>query len=278
MARNLPTTAYLILEMTYPSVAGEAPLPRSVIDYHERLEDRFMSLADGRRVREGVSSAEEATVRGSEWWTETMSLAAASAEDLEPLAARVVRMVRRLGIRHGHRFTLRMRAADGNGEWTEWFRRLYPTRDTVWQQKGVATWLHPRAGGATPFPDRLAYLAGWARRCMGVGGDDVYALFERPSDLHAFLAGLGRQDRAGLTAIYGRIVRRKDNEWLLGWLRSNDASPDGPPEWAVQAHWLMLLLDRLREAGVFDQPNRRAKYTELVFWDDYLEGEPDRKT
>jgi len=109
---------------------------------------------------------------------------------------------------------------------------------------------------------------------MGVGGNDVYGLFANPADLQTFLAGLKPEDRAGLIALYRRIVQRKDNEWLLHWLRTNPTDDDGPSTWAVQAHWLMMLLDRLREAGVFDRPKGRT-LPDLVYWDDYLVGEPD---
>jgi hypothetical protein len=270
----MPAAACLVLKMDYPSAPGEAPLPRAVTEYHERVEDGFLGLADGRRVRPGVSSAGPVVGRGREWWTEAMGLTARSADHLGPVAERAVRLVRRLGIRAGHRFTLRLRAADAGGDWREWVRRVYRVRDTAWRRARVATRLGPRGRGGPPFPGRLDYLSGWARRCMGVGGNDVYGLFANPTHLQTFLAGLQPEDRAGLADLYRRIVRRKDNEWLLGWLRADPDGDDGPPAWAVQAHWLMTLLDRLREAGLFDRPGGRARRPELVFWDDYLMGEP----
>jgi hypothetical protein len=99
----------------------------------------------------------------------------------------------------------------------------------------------------------------------------VYGLFENQSDLAKFLAKLGPQERAELVTIYRRIVRRKDNEWLLNWFRSSAETNGNPPEWAIQTHWLMMLLDRLSEAGVFDRPSSRVERPPLVFWDDYLQ-------
>jgi hypothetical protein len=125
MGHDIAPTAHLVLEMSYPSARAEAPLPQGAIDYHERIEDGFLSLADGRRVRRGVSSAAGPVVRrGREWWTEAMALTAADADDLEPVAERVVRMIRRSGIRACHRFTLRLRPADTGGGWREWVRRV----------------------------------------------------------------------------------------------------------------------------------------------------------
>src|SRR4051812_26388572 len=147
MGRDMPPGGYLVLEMTYPSPTGEGTLAPDVVAYHERVEDGFRGLADGRRVRPGVSSAGPVAGRGRELWTEATGLTAGSTEDLGSVAERAVRLVRRLGIRAGHRFALRLRSAGAGGDWREWVRRVYPARDTAWQRKRVATRLGPRGGG-----------------------------------------------------------------------------------------------------------------------------------
>ena len=169
MSLNMDPKAYLVLEMTYPSAPAKTPLSLEIRDYHRRIEDEFLSLADGQSVQRGTSSGSSFLRRDREWWSETMTLRAMDGNDLRIVAERTVHMIRKLGIQDRHQFRLRLRVVDAeaSGEWRVWVRRVYPARGTAWQQKGVLTRLRPHSKDAPPFPVRLGYLAGWAGRCMG---------------------------------------------------------------------------------------------------------------
>ena len=126
----------------------------------------------------------------------------------------------------------------------------------------------------TKFPRQLEYLSEMAVRCDGIGGNDVYGLFEKKADLEEFINNLSSNDRSVLIEIYLKIVRRKHNEWFLSWLRSCEDQEGDPPEWTEKLHWFFCVMDRLREGGLLAGARGKAKKTVLMFWDDYLGGEP----
>ena len=262
-----PSGAYLFLDMTYP--AGGGALPAAIRDHHNKLEDAFLALADRTTVSHGGSSVDAVMDGGAEFWRESFALSAATPAPLRPLADRAAELVRVAGFPDGHTFALRLRSPDAAGKMVERVRPITPDGGGRWRVRADRLRLRPaKKKPPAGYPDRLAYLAGWAERCHWVGGNDFYDLFSHEPDLRAFLAGLSTADRAGLIELFSEIVRRRDHLWVRDWWRRN-AEADEPeqPAWADTVMWLLAVLERLRDGGLLGGGGRGGR-ARLIFWED----------
>ena len=262
-----PTGAYLSLEVTYPA-AGQRT--KADVRFCEKLEDDFVALADRKTVGRGISSADEVSDGGTVFWRESAVLNAAAAAPLRRLADRAAELVRAAGFRKGHTFALRLLAPDAAGKMIERVRPITAAGTERWRTRTDRLKLRPakkmRPAG---YPERLAYLAVWAERCDGVGGNDIYGLFAHEPDLQAFLVGLPAADRDGLIELYKTIVRNGDHQWLHDWWHSVELDdPADWPAWPSRVAWLFALLDRLREGGLLAGTRGKVRRTELLFWGD----------
>ncbi|MCA9176945.1 MAG: hypothetical protein KDB14_20795 [Planctomycetales bacterium] len=264
--------AFITLRMRYPA-GDDGPLPREVLDYHEQIEDEFDELEKLSEVDFSVSSASSFEHEGQQWWWEDFTVAILEDPAIERIADRLVQFVRGAGIRFGHSFWLDMQILLPTGERNVYTKRIYPKRETKWSLYQPPTSLAARSNSPTEFPRNLGYLAEMAQRCYGLGGDDIYGLFPKQSDLTKCIKGLSDSDRKQLAEIYLKIVRLKHNEWFLQWMREHENEEESP-RWVDELYWFLAVLDRLREGGLLAGARGKATKTVLKYWDDYLCGDP----
>ncbi len=264
--------AYLSLHMSFPAGKSKRPLRKDVRSYHERIDSRFFQLGRLAHVSKGSRSAHDwETEDGKRFWTQDFYLRIHNSSAVESTAAHIVDIVRRVGIKSNHKFEIQMQVVRENEERDVYWKRIYPSRDTDWILDQPRVTLKASPETVTDFPPHLAYLAEIAGRCFLVGGNDVWALLRKQSDLEKCLNALSVEDREKLIGIYQEIVRKKHNQWFLAWCR-NDGEEH--PKWADELSWLFCFLDRLREGGLMEKTRGLAKKTVLCYWDDYLGGEP----
>jgi hypothetical protein len=273
MPRKSKVVAHLTCGMTYAAGSVDepgVPLPAPVLAYHRRIENELSGLSKLKGVTRSVSGAADFEIDGIEFWRETFWFGVTDLDIVDTTADRLERILRSIGIKFGHKFSIEKQLVLPNGERDVYTRRIYPKRATKWKQWKPALALQPAKNSNEAFPSKLKYLAGMARRCDGIGGNDIFNLFPKPSGLVKFLEDLSPSDRSELISIYQTIVRKKHNEWFLKWLKEHDEYP----QWALEFTWFLSVLDRLRQGGLLLATRGKAKRTVLLYWDDYLSGKP----
>lgn len=204
--------AILSCGMRYPS-PQEGPHPKHVLDYHSRIESEFRKLPL-KDVETPPHVSVDAFYDDNDQivaWREDFTYLIYDLAAVEVAERSIVQIVRRVGIKFNHRFSLKKQIVIASDERDVYDRRLYPNRDTKWVLYVAPVRLRNRRKPTPGYPSRLQYLAQMARRCVGRGGNDVYGLFEKQADLNRFFAALADKDRAELVNLYCQIVRGKDN-------------------------------------------------------------------
>lgn len=250
------------------------PLREEIVDYHEQIDDATAELSKLKHVGEQLLAVERGKWDGKWWWIESATFSLTDLKVVEPTADRIVKLIRKMGVKPGHKFVLQKRIIQGDDCVQLYSRRIYQTRNTNWQlqtpRQPVLT-LRPAITAKTKYPPHLQYVSKMAARCYGIGGDEISHLFEDEDDLCAFISCLATRDRKELVELYKTIVRKKHNQWFINWGREYEGDE---LDWANEFEWFLGVLDRLREGGLLSSTRGIAKKTVLRYWDDYLCGAP----
>lgn len=112
--------AYVALWMRYPSPQNDGPLPQVLLDYHGRVREWIERLRKLPQVGVVISSAEDFEHKGREWWQEDHGIGVLELRVADRIADRIVRFIRRLGIRRDHSFGLQKQVLLDNGDRDVW--------------------------------------------------------------------------------------------------------------------------------------------------------------
>lgn len=247
------STVYVCVHVRWRKETGHALV--------DRVDAAFKAVA--RRFPEVKVGTSDASVDVDGSWRETLWLELSEAAPVELVCQAVVKEIGSIDPQEGATPVLEIRL-NGQDESTIFRKPLDGDLHTGWTLAG------PRSPGGSlkeeigAFPERIAYLRPLAIHYQGVGGDDVYCLFESEARLKYILEELSPEAAAELRAVYERIASQGDDVWIADWACSESQVEDRE-EWAVAVEFLAFL-DRLVEGGLFG-PDDGAKRKTLVDWD-----------
>jgi hypothetical protein len=231
----------------------------AVRPYLDEVEDRIHHLADRYEgVRRGASSAGEA--QGGYSW-ENFALHLQARARVENVAEAMIAELRQIGLRKSFSIVLTKRLLEAGGD-EVYLRKVLPRRNSRWLSESE-TAAKPRATASVPLPQRLKYLAPYVRRYYLVGGNDVYSVFQRESELRQFLSSLPRREVTRLRDAYKRIVSARDHRWIMRWAAEDCGGFVSLAK--AQVFYFLAFLDRLGEGGLLGAA-RNARRTRLVDW------------
>jgi len=169
-------------------------------------------------------------------------------------------MVRAIGLKEGYEFGLHKQLIRANGTRDEWRKRIFPRRMTKWIKVRARTEWRKKKCVESPFPERIHYLKAAAEQWYGVGGNDLWAVFDDDVELQSFLESLSLISKRNLRQVRNTIFRKRDHRWITKWVQE-----DGDDySWAkAKAIYLLALLDRLCEGGLLVKGVKRRN---LVDW------------
>jgi hypothetical protein len=253
MRRNKhETVASLSVELRW---ASDGP----VREYLDEIENRIHRLADQHNgVRPGVSSAGQA--QGGTHW-ENFALYLDKRACLEDVAESMIVEMRQIGLRKNFSVVLRKVLLNADEDDVS-LKKVLPRRNSRWLSE-AETAAKRKPTASARLPQRVQYLEPYVRRYYLVGGNDVYSVFRRESELRQFLSSLPRREVTRLRDAYKRIVSARDHRWIMRWAAEDCGGFVSLAK--AQVFYFLAFLDRLGEGGLLGAA-RNARRTRLVDW------------